>query len=447
MHPALEVIRNAVQGTEFENDLYLVGGAVRDELLGRPSDDLDLVTTGNAIELAKRLYNLGVAEHFPVTFERFGTAMIHIQGYQIELITARKESYSKNSRKPNVKPGTILDDALRRDFTCNTLLRRLSDEQLIDPLGNGLDDLNRKILRTPKEPDQTFIDDPLRMLRAVRFRWKLGFEYADGLPESIQKNSDRLRIISAERIRDEFLKILQSPTAADAIDELSSLGLFRFIAPELEAGKGMEQGDFHSMDVWYHSLQVLRNAGHHDPILSLAALLHDVGKPETKAIVDGRIRFFGHEVVGASMTRRILGRLKFSNDEIAEVAVLVKNHMRLGTATKFSSSAARKLMRDLGPNLNRLLDLVEADASALARGVRKLDLTDIRAVIDRIQNETPVETLESPLDGAEIIEILNLTPGPEVGKIKQRLIDAVLEGQIAPKDKEGAKRLLLQDQS
>jgi poly(A) polymerase len=442
MHPALETIRDAVLGTAFQHDLWLVGGAVRDELLGLPvRADFDLVTRGSSAELARMLHAKGVSPIPPVTYERFGTAMVQVAGIQIEIVTARRESYDEASRKPNVEPATLEEDARRRDFTVNTLLRSLESGEILDPLGQGLSDLKAKVLRTPLDPVATFHDDPLRMLRAVRFRWKLGFEPAPGLYQAIRQTRDRLRIVSMERIRDELLKMLATP---QALNDLMELGLIEIFAPELVPMVGCEQGSFHHLDVWHHSLLVLSKVDPGDEILALSALLHDVGKPPTRFIdEEGNTRFFGHESVGADMTRELLGRLKLPSREIDQVAKLVRNHMRLGSMSYFTPSAARRLLRDLDGNVDRLLALVEADASSLRPGVRALDLSPIRDQVARVARETPVRTLQSPLSGEEIMTIAGVPAGPEVGRLKNLLTEAVIEGQLAPNDKAGAERLLM----
>lgn len=444
MHPALSAVAKATEQTPFEGQLWLVGGAVRDELLGREhSNDFDIVLEGSSGELAQLLYEKGVSSIAPVTYERFGTAMVHVQGTNIEIVTARRESYDETSRKPNVQPATLEEDARRRDFTVNTLMRNVHSQELRDPLVAGLQDLQAKVLRTPLDPAATFYDDPLRMLRAVRFRWQLGFEPAPGLYEAISDERERLRIISMERVRDEFVKMLMLRDADRALDDLMNLGLLHIFAPELVAMIGVDQGAYHHLDVWSHSLLVLRNVGPADLTLRLAALLHDVGKPSTRFVdEEGDIRFFGHETVGADMTRELLRRMKFSNDQIEPVALLVRNHMRLGSAPVFTPSAARRLIRDMGDHLEPLLQLVEADANALKRGVRVLDLEPIRVRIAEVSKATPRSQLESPLSGEEIMELTGLSPGPEVGKLKQMLVEKVLEGDLQPGDKDAATRLL-----
>jgi poly(A) polymerase len=443
MHPSLELIAMATQGTSFERDLYLVGGAVRDELLGLAHEaDFDLVTQGSSKELAELL--TPISEFAPVVYERFGTAMVNVGGVQIELVTARNESYATDSRKPIVRAATLEEDARRRDFTVNTLMRRLHTGELFDPLGIGLEDLEARVLRTPVDPLETFRDDPLRMLRAVRFKGKLGFRADPVMWDGIRRERSRLKIVSAERIRDELVKMLRHRSGADAVGDLMDLGLFEVFAPEFLPMVGCTQGSYHHLDVWNHTLAVVRNAGCEDLILTLSALFHDIGKPATRSIDDkGNIRFFGHELVGASLTRSILSRLKFPNRDVEAVAMLVRNHMRLGSSPTFTPSAARRLIRDLGSQTERLLELVDADANGLKAGVRVMDLTAIRDQLQLVQRQTPVETLDSPLSGEEIMDLLDLPSGREVGRIKHVLTEKVLDGELAAGDKEAAKRIAL----
>lgn len=444
MSTAVHRVAEATRGTEFENQLWLVGGVVRDELLGLPEpNDIDIVTTLSAPKLAEMLFDKGISKIAPVTYPRFGTALIQIDDTNVEFVTARKESYDPETRKPDVEPATLVEDARRRDFTVNALLKNVHDGSLLDPLERGLADMKECVLRTPLDPAATFHDDPLRMLRAVRFKWQLSFEPAPGLYEAIRAERGRLRIISFERIRDELFKMIARETAPDALQDLMDLGLIDIFAPELRAMVDVSQGSFHHLDVWSHSLLVLRNVGPGDFGLSLAALLHDVGKPPTRFIdEEGQIRFFGHEARGAEMTREILRRLKLPERDIDRVASLVKNHMRLGSSPEFTPSAARRLIRDLDGEVEPLLRLVEADAASLRPGVKKLDLSPVRARLTEVRTATPAQVLVSPLSGEEIMAELGLEAGPEVGRLKHMLTEKVLEGDLAPGDKEAAQRFL-----
>ncbi len=419
----------------------MVGGAVRDFALGiPPGNDFDLVTRHSAIQLAGHLYKSGLSLHPPVTYPRFGTAMLSVDSAAIELVTARKESYHPDSRKPSVTPATYLEDSTRRDFTVNTLMIGLHSGEILDPLGTGLDDLKSKTLRTPLDPAATFADDPLRMLRAIRFKGKLGFFYAPGLVEGIRSSKDRLTVISLERIRDEFLKMLILPAGPECLQELLEFGLLEIFAPEFLPMVDCEQGKFHHLDVWKHTLLVLRNVQPtQDLSLCLGALFHDIGKPPTRTRDEkGQTRFFGHESVGAAITKNVLLRLKLPNREIDEVVMLVKNHMRLGSTPEFTASAARRVIRDLGDQTDRLLALVEADAASLRPGVRALDLEPIKQRLKEVQMLQPKPSLESPLSGEEIMSLMGIAAGPQVGQIKHLLTEAVLDGTLASNDKEAA---------
>jgi poly(A) polymerase len=444
MHPALEQIRQATVGTPYENNLWLVGGAVRDELLGKEhSADFDLVLESSALELAHFLRKEKVSQIHPVVYERFGTAMIRVADTPVELITARKESYDDASRKPDVEPATLEEDAARRDFTVNTLLRNIHSGEVRDPLWTGMADLQKKILRTPLDPKATFYDDPLRMLRAVRFKQQLGFEFAAGLDDAIRDEAHRLAIISEERIRDEWSKMLVLPGASGSMRDLKGLDLLERFAPEFLQMVDVEQGSYHHLDVWNHTLLVLDNVGSGNLTLALGALLHDIGKPETRFLdEEGNTRFFGHESVGASIARRMLQRLKFANDEIDPVVLLVKNHMRLGSMHQFTAAAARRLIRDLDGDVENLLALVDADARGLKPGLRTIDLDPIRKRLREVAVATPRHSLESPLSGDEIMDLLKLEPGPEVGRAKSYLLEKVLEGDLQPSDKDAARSAL-----
>jgi poly(A) polymerase len=446
--PALTAIRDAVEGTPFHGDLFVVGGAVRDHLLGIEEEgDLDLVTRGSAGELADLLFRKEVSEIPPVTYPAFGTAMVQVKGTQIELVTARSESYTEGSRKPGVERASYEQDASRRDFTVNALLWDIERERVVDPLGTGLRDLELRVLRTPLDPIATFHDDPLRMLRAIRFRWQLDFEPVPGLYEAVRQTSERLKIVSFERIRDELMKMFSRRTGADALRDFMDVGLLRMIAPELVQMQGVEQGDYHHMDVWNHTLLVIENlwVDRKKPSIELilAALFHDVGKPATRFVdEEGRTRFFGHEEVGAEITARVLRRWKLPEREIAPAVELVKSHMRLGSAPVFTKAAARRLIRDLGDHVENLLQLVEADTKALKPGLKTLDLKPIRDQLKIVETETPRESLKSPLSGEEIITILDLEPGPEIGKLKDMLLESIIQGEMAPGDRAQAIEIL-----
>lgn len=429
--------------------MWLVGGCVRDALLGvSGTPDYDLVTECDSIELVEWLYAHGFSDIPPVTYPRFGTAMTRLDGIALEWVTARSESYEEASRKPDVAPASLRDDAFRRDFTVNALMCNLHTGEMMDWTGHGLNDLKHGNLRTPLDPSETFSDDPLRMVRAVRFRAQLGFEFVPELEEAMGATIERLRVVSQERFRDELLKMikLKGARTASALRDLQRLGILALLIQELEAMVGVEQGQYHFLDVWEHTLLVVQNADTDDPVLALACLLHDVGKPLTRSIDEkGQTRFFTHETVGADMARAILRRLKFQNEIADDVALLVRNHMRLGTVEKLSIPAGRRLIRDLGDQLDHLLELVEADASALKVGVRVMDLSKVREKLSTIVAATPAETLRSPLSGEQVMDALGIGPGPAVGRAQKYLSELVVDGHLEPGDVEGALERLSDD--
>ncbi len=448
----LDALRGAVRGTEYEGRLFLVGGYVRDRVMGLPSakDDIDIVLEGDAPALAQLLFERGVARFHPVVYPRFGTAMIVVSDgdarRDVELVTARIESYASDSRKPSdVQPGTLADDARRRDFTINTLLQNLDTGETLDPLGKAHADIAAGIIRTPTDPLLTFQDDPLRMLRAVRFAARFGFAIEPFTWKAVRQSAPRLGIISAERIRDEFCKTLMTPRASLGLTLLRDSGLLAQFAPELMGMVGVTQNEFHAFPVWEHTLLALDGLPPDAPLpLRLATLLHDVGKPATKGVGDdGRVHFYGHQDVGAETARRFLGRLKFSNDDIAAVTRLVAQHMRIGEYhAHWTDAAVRRLMRDLGPQLDDLFTIHRVDVSALGPEHRDISRAhELRRRIEAIQEQQDVQSLTSPLDGAEIMQRLGLPPGRRVGQIKDFLTNEVVEGRLAPDDKDGALRL------
>ncbi|MEN3002058.1 MAG: HD domain-containing protein [Armatimonadota bacterium] len=456
---AIQRLREGLRHTPYEGKVYLVGGYVRDKLLGRPlPSDLDLVLEGDALELADWLYKAGIAEHAPVVYPRFGTAMVTVAGVPIELVTARAESYRAESRKPiQVKPATLLEDALRRDFTINTLLENLHTGEIRDPLGKALPDLHARLIRTPREPKATFYEDPLRMLRAIRFAVQLGFEIEPETYRAICEDAPRLAIISRERIRDEFTKILEQPDAARGLQLLLETGLLKEFAQPLLPMVGCTQNRYHQYDVWGHSLkavealsQALQQQGQEAenlPLapweLRLATLLHDVGKPATRTVdEEDEVHFYGHARVGAEIARQWLREMKYPNATVERVCTLIALHMRPGEYNpRWSDAAIRRLMRDAGELLEPLLQLVEADIQAQRADMPHADLQALRARIEQIRAREQVHRWRSPLSGEELMHQLGLKPGPLVGKLKDALTELVLEGKLAPDDKEHALQI------
>jgi len=445
----LESLRAATRGTEYDGRLFLVGGFVRDRVMGLPesaSADIDIVLEGDALGFARFLRECGAADFEPVVYPRFGTAMVVVQGRDVELVTARVESYASDSRKPEmVEPGTLQDDARRRDFTINTLLQNLHTGEITDPLGRTFADIENQILRTPTDPLLTFQDDPLRMLRAVRFAARFGFAIEPFTWKAMRQSAPRLSIISAERIRDEFFKTLLTSRAPLGLELLKESGLLEQFAPELTAMVGVTQNEFHAYPVWEHTLVAVGNlAADASLTLRLATLLHDVGKPRTKGTgEDGRVHFYGHAEAGADITRKFLTRLKFSNDEIAAVTRLVAQHMRVGDyKPAWTDAAVRRLMRDLGPQLPDLFAIHRADVSALAPGHTDISRAEeLKARMEPIQAAQDISALTSPLDGQELMQRLGLPSGRRLGQVKDYLTGEVVEGRLAPDDKADAERL------
>ncbi len=446
--PVLQALRDAVRGTAYAGKLFLVGGFVRDQVMGLPSgkDDIDIVLEGDALALAHFLRQQGAADFEPVVYPKFGTAMVVVKGRAVEMVTARIESYAPGSRKPDsVEAGTLADDAKRRDFTINTLLQSLETGEITDPLGKAFADLDAGIIRTPTDPKLTFQDDPLRMLRAVRFAARFGFTIEPFTWKAVRQSAPRLSIISAERIRDEFCKTLMTTRAPTGLELLKDSGLLAQFAPELTAMVGVTQNEFHAYPVWEHTLLALGNLSPDASLtLRLATLCHDIGKPPAKGVGDdGRVHFYGHAETGAEITRKLMTRLKFSGDEIAAVTKLVAQHMRIGEYKPlWTDAAVRRLIHDLGPQLDDLFEIHRVDVSALSPEHTDISRAhELRSRMAPIQEAQDISTLTSPLDGQELMARLGLRPGKQLGAVKERLVNEVVEGRLAPDDKEGAERL------
>jgi poly(A) polymerase len=413
--------------TDLDARAWVVGGYVRDKLLDRPHPNPDVVVErGDALKLAERFAQLAGAGP-PVLFERFGTAQVTLPGHLVEFVNARAESYAPDSRKPDVRPATLDEDLRRRDFTINTLLMDL-DGEIHDPLG-GRADLEALILRTPTDPLRTFGDDPLRMLRAVRFASELGFELAPDLLPAMRQMKGRLAppVISAERVADELRRMLVSPRPRLALELVDAGDLLDAVLPEVSACKGVAQSGYHTHDVFGHTLLTVEMVPP-DLALRLAALFHDVGKPST-ATPDGA--FTGHEIVGAELARSALERLRFSQREIETVVKLVLLHLRpVYYSSEWSDGAVRRLARDAGSLLDSLIALARADIGASAYPEpEKLD--ELQARINAVLSERP-SRLAPLVTGEDVMRARGIRPGPEVGRIKKRLEEMVIDGEVAP---------------
>ncbi len=435
-------------------ECYVVGGYVRDLFLERPSNDIDVVVVGSGIQVADALKKtLGKKAHISV-FRNFGTAQVKYKDTEVEFVGARKESYSHDSRKPHVEDGTLEDDQNRRDFTINAMAVCLNSDrfgELVDPF-EGLYDLEDGIVATPLDPDITFSDDPLRMMRCVRFATQLNFQIEPETYDALSRNADRLKIISGERICDEMNKIMLSKHPSTGFYYLKDTGLLDIIMPELCAMDVVEtrNGRAHKNN-YEHTMEVLENVCRHSDNLWLrwAALLHDIGKPKSKRWDNvAGWTFYGHNMIGAKMVPAMFRRMKLPMDaKMKYVQKLVELHMRpIAIADEeVTDSAVRRLLNDAGDDINDLMTLCEADITSKNEQRKKRFLDNFRIVREKLadlQERDYKRLLQPCIDGNEIMELFHLRPSREVGTLKQTLKDAVLDNKV-PNEREPLMQLLL----
>ncbi len=449
--PIFKLIQQA--SDELNVDTYAIGGYVRDFFLERKSKDIDVVTLGKSIDLANLLHQkLGEEAHLSV-FKTFGTAQIKYHDLEIEFVGARKESYNHNSRNPIVEDGSLEDDQNRRDFTINAIAIGLSKNnfgKLLDPF-NGLNDLINKILKTPLNPDITYSDDPLRMMRAIRFASQLNFQIDEPSFEAISKNKNRIKIISAERIADEINKIILSQKPSVGFKLLLNSGLLDLIFPELVKLQGTEtiNGLSHK-DNFYHTLEVLDNVAEKSNNLWLrwAAILHDIAKPATKRFEEGHgFTFHGHEDKGARMVPKIFANLKLPlNEKMKHVQKLVELHLRpiVLAKTEVTDSAIRRLLFEAGDKIEDLMILCESDITTKNPNKVKKYLHNfeiVRQKLIEIEEKDKIRNWQPPITGEQIMTLYNIMPSKKIGLLKNALKDAILDGLVGNNFEEAKKFL------
>ncbi|MCG6913629.1 CCA tRNA nucleotidyltransferase [bacterium BMS3Abin03] len=437
---------------ELNFSVYLVGGFVRDIILNRARNDIDFLVIGDVKLYSQKFANkLGIEN--VVIYKNFGTANFNYDNINFEFVAARKESYKRDSRKPEVEQGTFLEDISRRDFTINTLalsINRNNFGEVVDTY-NGIDDIKRKIIRTPINPLLTFDDDPLRILRAYRFASELNFSVYESVNVAANKLKDRLEIVSQERITDEFMKIIASPVPSVGLKLLYNTGVMEVIFPEVANLAGVDQrNEYHHKDVFFHTCEVVDNISQNtdNNFLRLAALLHDIAKPQTKKFVDGTgWTFHGHEELGARKVKPIFRKLKLPFNKINYVEKLIRLHLRPIALAKeeVTDSAIRRLIVAAGDDLEDLITLCRADITSKNPDKVNKYLQNYENVMNKVRDvkeKDKLRAFQSPVKGETIMEVCNLKPSKKVGEIKTAIEEAILNGEIGNTFEEAYEYLL-----
>jgi putative nucleotidyltransferase with HDIG domain len=433
-------------------EAYVVGGYVRDKLLGKEVKDIDIVVLGDGISFARIVADI-IGHKNVITFEKFGTAMLPLEDGKIEFVSAREESYERESRKPKVTKASLESDLARRDFTINTIavsLNRSNRGELIDRF-EGISDLQKKILRTPLEPEKTFDDDPLRMMRAIRFASQLHFNIDEKTYHAICAMADRIAIVSMERITDEFFKILASSKPSIGLKLFNETGLAAHVFPELVDMVGIDQRkDYHHKDVFLHTMKVVDSISQtaENVWLRFVGLVHDIAKPKTKAFKEEiGWTFHGHEEIGARMMKQIFRRMRLPMDKLPYVEKLVRLHLRpmVLVSEEITDSAVRRVMFEAGEDVDDLMLLCRADITSQNPQRVAQYLQNYENVIQKmkeVEEKDKIRNWQPPVRGNEIMEVCNINPSPLVGVLKKKIEDAILDG-IIPNDHDAALQYLL----
>lgn len=448
----IDFIKKLIENTEWKNRIFLVGGAVRDEIMGNTPKDLDFVVNGDinsglnfASWMAKQL-NIYRKDSNPVVYPAYGTAKLSLgnnnlklPNIELEFVAPRKEKYTIGSRKPEVINGNLNDEVKRRDLTINSLMRNISTNEILDLTGNGISDIKNGIIRTPSDPKIIFKDDPLRLMRIVRFSAKYGFQIVPEVLENISKYAEWIETISKERVGEELNKILITKTPSKGIELLKDTGLLKYVIPELMSTVGMGQNIHHTEDVFQHTMTVLDNTPP-DLLTRLMALFHDIGKVKTRTVdPDVSVHFYGHEDSSGEMVKQIMSRLKYSNDMINAVSLGVSSHMALKNGTDDSSKLNDKTLRRFsvatGVHLQNVLDLIHADnISHTEESSMPNQVGHIRQRIEKLGAPSVKSDINLPINGNDIKQILGIKDSPLIGKVKKAIEDAWYENPNITKE-------------